>query len=203
MAEWEPFPKTKGYTVPLAKDCKRGQIVEKDDAPYAIEKIEVKSPSARGASTLYKMRARNLKTGLKTDWSLDGTDLLKEADFQRKPVQYLYNDGTEFHFMDEENANQFAFTEDKLGEQVQYLSENMTGLTYLVYNDQAIGIQLPSVIESEIVETSPGIRGSSATGRTKPAKLATGLTVQIPEYLDNGDRVRVDTETGLYVGRAE
>jgi elongation factor P len=189
--------------VPLAKDLKRGQIVEMDDAPFAIEKIEVKSPSARGASTLYKIRARNLKTGNKVDKSFDGTVLVKDADFQRKPVQYLYNDGTEYHFMDEENASQFAFTTEVLGDQVQYLVENMPGLTYLVYNDAAIGIQLPPVIESEIVDTSPGIRGSSATGRTKPAKLATGLTVQVPEYLENGERVRVDTESGEYVGRAD
>ena len=189
--------------MPLAKELKRGNIVDKDDAPHVIEKIEVKSPSARGASTLYKIRARNLKTGTKVDWSLDGTDLIKDADFSRKPVQYLYNDGSEFHFMDEESAAQFAFTPDTLGEQVQYLYENMPGLQYLVYNDAAIGIQLPPVIEAEITDTSPGIRGSSATGRTKPAKLATGLTVQVPEYLNNGDRVRVDTETGVYVGRAE
>lgn len=189
--------------MPLAKDLKRGHIVEIDDAPYAIEKIEVKSPSARGASTLYKIRARNLKNGNKVDKSYDGTDLIKEADFQRKPVQYLYNDGTDYHFMDEENATQFSLTGEALGDQLQYLAENMAGLTYLVYNDEPIGIQLPPVIESEIVETSPGIRGSSATGRTKPAKLATGLTVQIPEYLDTGERVRVDTETGTYVGRAD
>jgi len=189
--------------VPLAKDLKRGMIVDLDNAPYAVEKIEVKSPSARGASTLYKIRARNLKDGTKVDRSHDGTDLIKDADFQRKPVQYLYNDGTEYHFMDEENASQFAFTGDVLGDQVQYLVENMPGLTYLIYNDAPIGIQLPPVVESEIVETSPGIRGSSATGRTKPAKLATGLTVQVPEYLEPGERVRVDTSSGEYVGRAD
>lgn len=189
--------------MPLAKELKRSSIVDKDGAPHAIEKIEVKSPSARGASTLYKIRARNLKTGNKVDWSLDGTDLLADADFSRKPVQYLYNDGTEYHFMHEESGTQFSFTAEVLGDQIQYLYENMPGLQYLVYNDEAIGIQLPTFIETEIVETSPGIRGSSATGRTKPAKLATGLTVQIPEYLDNGDRIRVETENGAYVSRAE
>lgn len=189
--------------MPLAKDLKRGQIVDFDGAPCAIEKIEVKSPSARGAATLYKIRARNLKDGTKVDKVFDGPDLVKEADFQRRPVQYLYNDGTDYHFMDEENASQFSFTAEALGDQVQYLVENMPGLTSLIHNDEPIGIQLPPVIESEIVETSPGIRGSSATGRTKPAKLATGLTVQVPEYLDNGERVRVDTSSGEYVGRAD
>ena len=189
--------------MPLAKDLKRGMIVDFDDAPCAIEKIEVKSPSARGASTLYKVRARNLKDGNKLDKSFDGNDLVKDADFQRKPVQYLYNDGTDYHFMDEENASQFAFTTEVLGEQINYLVENMPGLSYLIHNDEPIGIQLPPVVESEIVDTSPGIRGSSATGRTKPAKLATGLTVQVPEYLENGERVRVDTSSGEYVGRAD
>ena len=189
--------------MPLAKDLKRGLIVDIDGAPCAVEKIEVKSPSARGAATLYKVRARNLRDGSKVDKSYDGTDLIKDADFQRKPVQYLYNDGTDYHFMDEENAQQFSFTKDALGEQVAYLVENMAGLTYLIHNDEPIGIQLPPVIESEIVDTSPSIKGASATGRTKPAKLATGLTVQVPEYMTNGDRVRVDTSTGEYVGRAE
>lgn len=189
--------------MPLTKELKRGNIVDKDAAPHVIEKIDVKSPSARGGATLYKIRARNLKTGLKVDWSLEGTDLIPDADFSRRPVQYLYNDGTEYHFMDEESAAQFAFTADTLGETVQYLYENMPGLQYLVYNDAAIGIQLPPVIEAEIAETSPSIKGSSATGRQKPAKLTTGLTVQVPEYLEAGERVRVDTETGIYVGKAE
>jgi elongation factor P len=189
--------------VPLAKDLKRGSIVELDGAPYQVEKIDVKSPSARGAATLYKVRARNLKDGNKVDKSFDGTDLIREADFSRKPVQYLYNDGTEYHFMDEESAVQFAFTKETLGDAVDYLVENMAGLTYLIYNDQPIGIQLPPVIESEIVDTNPAVKGSSATGRTKPAKLATGLTVQVPEYLSNGDVVRIDTSSGEYVGRGE
>lgn len=189
--------------MPLAKELKKGSIVDRDDAPHVVEKVEVKSPSARGAATLYKIRARNLKTGNKVDWSLDGTDLMKDADFSRKPVQYLYNDGTEYHFMDEESAAQFSFTAEVLGDQIQYIYENMPGLQYLVYNDAPIGIQLPPVIEAEIVDTSPGIKGSSATGRQKPAKLATGLTVQVPEYLENGERIRVDTDSGVYVGRAE
>lgn len=189
--------------MPLAKELKRGSIVEFDGAPYAVEKIEVKSPSARGAATLYKVRARNLKNGNKVDKSFDGADLIREADFSRKPVQYLYNDGTEYHFMDEATAAQFAFTKETLGDQIDYLAENMPGLTYLIYNDEAIGIQLPSVIESEIVDTNPAVKGSSATGRTKPAKLATGLTVQVPEYLSNGEVVRIDTTSGEYVGRGE
>ena len=189
--------------MPLAKELKRGLIVDIDGAPCAVEKIEVKSPSARGAATLYKVRVRNLRDGSKIDKSFDGTDLIKDADFQRKPVQYLYNDGTDYHFMDEETAAQFSFTKDALGEQVSYLIENMAGLTYLIHNDEAIGIQLPPVVESEIVETSPSIKGASATGRTKPATLATGLTIQVPEYMANGDRVRVDTSSGEYVGRAE
>jgi elongation factor P len=189
--------------VPLAKELKRGLIVEVDGNPCAVEKVEVKSPSARGAATLYKFRMRNLRDGTKVDKAYDGSDLIKDADFQRKPVQYLYNDGTDYHFMDEENAHQFSFSKDALGDQVEYLVENMPGLTYLIYNDEAIGIQLPPVIESEIVDTAPSIKGASATGRTKPAKLATGLTIQVPEYMANGDRVRIDTSSGEYVGRAE
>jgi elongation factor P len=186
----------------MAKDLKRGAVVELDGAPCAIERIEVKPPSARGAATLYKVRARNLRDGGKVDRTFDGADLVRDADFQRRPVQFLYRDGSEYHFMDEENASQFAFTAEALSDQVGYLIENMPGLSYLVYNDRPIGIQLPPVIESEIVETASAVRGASATGRTKPAKLATGLVVQVPEYLSVGEKVRVDTETGTFVGRA-
>lgn len=189
--------------VPLAKDLKRGMVVVLDDSPCSIDRVEVKSPSARGASTLYKVRARNLRTGTKLDRSYSGTELLAEADFSRRPVQYLYNDGTDYHFMDDENSHQFSITKEALDDQVQYLVENMAGLSYLVFNDQPLGIQLPPVIESEIVDTTPSVKGSSATGRTKPATLATGLTVQVPEYLSNGEVIRVDTETGEFVGRAD
>ena len=184
-----------------AKDFKRRMVVEIDDAPHIIEQIQVQTPSARGAATLYKVRARNLKTRQKVEKSYRGTDGLKESSFERRPVQFMYRDGDGFHFMDKEDFNQFSFPAEDLEEQSPYMTDNMEGVEALVVNDQPIAIEIPDTVELLIVETAPGVRGNSATGRTKPATLSTGHVIQVPEHLDQNIVVKVDTRTGEYLGR--
>ena len=185
-----------------AKDFKRRMVVEIDGAPHMIEHIQVQTPSARGAATLYKIKARNLKTKNRVEKAYRGTDSLTESSFERRPVQFLYRDPDAFHFMDSESYNQFSMTLEDLGDQASFMTENMEGIEALVVDDEVIAIELPDTVDMAIIETAPGVRGNSATGRTKPAKLATGLTVQVPEHLDPGVVVRVDTRTGDYLGRA-
>ncbi len=189
--------------MPLAKDFKKGLVVELDGAPCIVEQIHVQSPSARGASTLYKVRARNLREGSKVDKVFRGTDMVRDADFVRRRVQFLYKDATHYHFMDDDDFSQFALAAETLGEQAGYLIENMPGLLSMIYNGQPIGIQLPSAVDIAIAECDPGVKGNSATGRTKPATLATGLVVQVPEYLSPGELIRIDTASGQFVSRAE
>ncbi|HEX8200119.1 MAG TPA: elongation factor P [Isosphaeraceae bacterium] len=185
-----------------AKDFKRRMVVEIDGAPHMIEQIQVQTPSARGAATLYKVKARNLKTRNRVEKSFRGTDALNEASFERRPVQFLYRDAEAFHFMDSADFNQFALPAEDLEDQAPFMTENMEGVEALMVNDEVIGIEIPDTVELPIVETAPGVRGNSATGRTKPAKLATGHLIQVPEHLEQGVRVRVDTRTGEYLGRA-
>jgi elongation factor P len=185
-----------------AKDFKRRMVVEIDGAPHMIEQIQVQTPSARGASTLYKVKARNLKTKVRVEKTYRGTDSLSESSFERRPVQFLYRDPDGFHFMDSADYNQFSFSADDLRDQAPFMTENMEGVEALVVDDEVIAIELPDTVELPIVETTPGVRGNSATGRTKPAKLSTGFVVQVPEHLDEGTTVRVDTRTGEYLGRA-
>ncbi len=185
-----------------AKDFKRRMVVEIDGAPHMIEHIQVQTPSARGAATLYKIKARNLKTKARVEKAYRGTDSLSESSFERRPVSYLYRDADEFHFMDAEDYAQFSFTADDLRDQIPFMTENMEGVQALVVDDEVIAIELPDTVELPIVESAPGVRGNSATGRTKPATLSTGLVVQVPEHLDQGTVVRVDTRTGEYLGRA-
>jgi elongation factor P len=185
-----------------AKDFKRRMVVDIDGAPHMIEQIQVQTPSARGAATLYKIKARNLKTKNRVEKSYRGTDSLNEASFERRPVQYLYRDSEELHFMDSTSFNQFSFSADELRDQSQFMTENMEGVEALLVDDEVIAIELPDTVELPIVETTPGVRGNSATGRTKPATLSTGCIVQVPEHLDQGAVVRVDTRTGEYLGRA-
>ncbi len=185
-----------------AKDFKRRMVVEIDGAPHMIEHIQVQTPSARGAATLYKIKARNLKTKSRVEKSYRGTDSLTESSFERRPVQFLYRDPEAFHFMDSASYNQFSITVEDLGDQASFMTENMDGVDSLVVDDEVIAIELPDTVDLAIIETAPGVRGNSATGRTKPAKLTTGISVQVPEHLDSGVVVRVDTRTGEYLGRA-
>ena len=186
----------------LAKDIKRGHIVNYNDAPCMIETINVQSPSARGAATLYKFKARNLINKQKVDITLKGADSLNEADFAKRPVKYMYSDPAGVHFLDQEDYNDQTLPKQDLEEELNYLTENLEGVMALIYNDQCVGIQLPLAVELKVVQCDPGIKGASATSRTKPAKLETGLIVQVPEYLVEGETIKVDTRNGAYISRA-
>lgn len=184
-----------------AKDFKRRMVVDLDGVAHMIEHVQVQTPSARGAATLYKVRARNLKTRGRVERTFKGQDALPEVSFERRPVQYLYRDPDGFHFMDAIDFNQFMLTEEDLSEQSMFMYENMEGVEALLVNDEVIGIELPDTVNLEIVETTPAVRGNSATGRTKAARLATGHQLQVPEHLDQGETIKVDTRTGEYLGR--
>ncbi|NLS91461.1 MAG: elongation factor P-like protein YeiP [Planctomycetaceae bacterium] len=186
----------------LAKEIKTGTIVNYNDAPCIIETISVQSPSARGAATFYKYRARNLVTKQKVDITLRGGDSLDLADFQRRPVKYLYADGSSLVFMDNENFEQYPLPKEEIEEEAQYLTEDLEGVWVLIYNDQPVGIQVPPTVELKVIQCDPGIKGNSATSRNKPATLETGLVVQVPEYLSEGETIKVDTRTGQYLSRA-
>lgn len=186
----------------IAKDIKRGQIVNYHGAPCLIESVSVQTPSARGAATFYKFRARNLSTKQKVDVTLRGGESLDQADFRRRAVKYLYADATELHFMDSGNYEQYALAKEDVEEESRYVTEESEGVQALIYNDQCIGIQLPVAVELKVVQCDPGIKGASATARTKPATLETGLVVQVPEYLTEGQTIKVDTRTGEYLSRA-
>ena len=186
----------------IAKEIKRGIIVNYQEAPCIIEGISVQSPSARGAATLYKFRARNLVTKQKVDLTLKGTDALPEADFHRRAVKFMYADASDMHFLDEGDFNQYSLPLADIEEEAKYLTERLEGVQILIYNDQAVGLQIPPTVELLIAECDPAVRGNSATGRTKAAKLETGLVVQVPEYLSTGETIKVDSRSGDFLSRA-
>ena len=186
----------------LAKDLKPGGIVKHDGAPIIIETIMVQSPSARGGTTLYKFRARNLVTKQKVDLVHKGTDNLPDADFEKRAVTLMYSDVEQVHLLDAENYEQYALPLADIADEMQYVTESLEGMLALIYNDQCVGLQLPASVTLEIIECDPGIKGNSATSRNKPAKLSTGFYVQVPEYLKQGEAIKVDTRTGAFLGRA-
>jgi elongation factor P len=185
----------------LAKDIKNGAVVNYSDAPCMIESISVQSPSARGAATIYKYRARNLITKAKIDIVLRGGESLDEANFERRPIKFMYADASHMHFLDQQDYNQYSLTLAEVANEAQYLTENLDGVQALIYNDQCVGLQLPVVVELKVTQCDPGVKGNSATGRTKPATLETGLVVHVPEYLAQGETVKVDTRTGEFLSR--
>jgi elongation factor P len=186
----------------IAKEIKRGEVVVYNGSPCIIESVNVQSPSARGAATLYKFRARNLVSKQKVDITLKGTESLNSADFQRREVKYLYSDADECIFMDNLDYNQYSLKKSEIEEERQYISEELEGIRALIYNDECVGIEIPTAVSLKVVKCDPAARGNSATSRSKPAILETGLEIQVPEYLNEGEIVRVDTRTGDFLSRA-
>jgi elongation factor P len=188
--------------MPKASELKRGMVVDIEGIPHAVKSVEAKSPSSRGASTLYKFRFTNLQTGQKLDESFKSDDYLKDADYTREAVQYSYKDGDKYVFMNTENFSQYEVEEDMIEDLAGYITEGLAGMTALIMDGVLLSIELPQSVDMEIVDTVPGIKGSSATGRTKPAKLVTGMEVQVPEYLEAGEIIRINTSTGKFMSRA-
>ncbi|MCW8825574.1 MAG: elongation factor P-like protein YeiP [Gammaproteobacteria bacterium] len=187
--------------MPKGSELKRGMFVEINGAPHVVKQVEAKSPSSRGAATLYKVRFNNLQTGQKLDESYKGDDFLKEVDCVKSEVQYSYIDGDSYIFMDLEDYTQYGINSEDLAEQIGYITEGMEGIVALLVDGKILGIELPLAVSLTITETDPGIKGGAA-GRTKPAILSTGLEIQVPEYLESGDVVKVNTTTGKYISRA-
>lgn len=185
-----------------ASELKKGMVVDVNGMPHVVKQIEVRNPSSRGASTLYKVRFNNLKTGQKLDESLKGDDSFKEADFVRAKAQFSYVDGDNYIFMNVEDYTQYTLSSEDLEGQIGYLTDGLEGIIALLVDDEMIGIELPSSVVMAIVETTPAIKGATASARTKTAKLTTGIEIQVPEYLEIDDMVKVNTETGKFMSRA-
>lgn len=186
----------------LAKEIKTGTVVVYEETPVLIESINVQSPSARGAATLYKFRGRNVITRQKIDITLKGTEGLPAADFSKRAVTMMYTDATHLFLMDSESYNQYELALEDVADQLPYITEGLEGMRALIYNDACVGLEVPSSVELTITQCDPSVKGNSATARTKPATLETNLVVQVPEYIKEGEKIKVDTRTGEFLSRA-
>lgn len=185
-----------------ASALKKGHVIDIEGTPHVVENITVQSPSARGSATLYKVRYRNVQTKQKVDNSYRGDDTLKEADFDVREAQYLYNSNGLYTFMDLEDYSQVELVADDLTDVIPFLVEDMEGIKLMISDEKVLGVSVPDVVELQIVECEPSIRGASATARSKPATLQTGLIVQVPEYISPEEIIRVDTRTQEFLSRA-
>jgi elongation factor P len=183
-------------------DLKRGMRVEIEGDPFLVLDIHVQTPSARGASSLTKLKLRNIRTGQMVDKTFRGGDKLDEPNLELRAVQFLYREGDEFHFMDTQSYDQFALGREELGDGADYLKDGMESLRSVVFNGQVISIDLPNTVVLQVIETGPSIKGATAQAQTKPATLETGKVIQVPSYLESGELVQVDTRDGHFVKRA-
>ncbi|HRR33234.1 MAG TPA: elongation factor P-like protein YeiP [Kiritimatiellia bacterium] len=185
-----------------ACDLKKGSLVGIRGLPHVLENLSITTPSARGAASIYHFRFRNLVTKAKQDISCKGEEPFDDIDFERRPVQYLYREGDLYTFMDTEDFSQFTLPASSIEEQLDYLVEDMEGLFALVSDGKVLTIEVPQKVVLTIVSCDPVMKGASVTARSKPAKCQTGLVVQVPEYLEAGEAIIVDTTTGTYLSRA-
>jgi elongation factor P len=187
-----------------ANEIKRGFVVNYDGKLLLVKDIDIQSPSARGASTLYKMRFSDIRTGLKVEERFKGDDILDAVTLTRRKVTFSYFDGDEYVFMDEEDYTPFTFNKSQIADELLFIpEEGLPGMQVLTLDGQVLALELPQTVDLEIVETAPGIKGASASSRTKPATMSTGLVIQVPEYLVSGEKIRIHIAERRYMGRAD
>ena len=185
-----------------ANELKKKMLIEVDGQPYNVLDVFFATPSARGASTMVRTRLKNLLNGSVLEKSFKTSEKFPEPDVQLTSVSFLYSDSDGFHFMDQSTYEQFTLSEDRIGDDRQYLKEGLI-LDIFKYNGQAVSLQMPQYVELIIASTEPGLRGDTAAGgATKIAKLETGLEVRVPLFIKEGEAVRVNTQTGEVAGRA-
>jgi len=183
-------------------ELKKGMVVQIDGQNILIKQLQVQSPSSRSGNTLYKVLGRNVVSKQKFEKTYKGDENVDAVEFTRRPVQLLYRDADGCTFMDSETYDQYVIAEDDLEEELPFIVDGQEGINALIADGALLGIELPATVNLEIVECSPGIKGASASARTKPATLSTGLVVQVPEYLTPGEVIKVNTDTSEYMSRA-
>ncbi len=183
----------------LASDLKKGLKFEIEGDPYIIVSFEFKKPG-KGQS-LYKCKLRNMITGNLFERTYRSGDKFDKADLEEQEMEYLYADKEAYCFMNTSTYEQIFMTQEQVGDCKELLKDN-TVCTVLLHNGKAIGLTLPNFVVLEVVQTEPWAKGDTATGSTKPATLETGFEVQVPPFVDQGQKIKIDTRTREYVERA-
>jgi elongation factor P len=180
-------------------DLRPGVKVELDGSPYVVTDYQWVKPGKGGA--FMRTKLKNMKTGAIIDRTFRTDEKLQRADVEERKVQFLYRAEDAYHFMDTESFDQFTLGEKQLGEASGFLKEGLV-LSILFHRAEPAGVVLPTFVELTVADTEPGVRGDTASGGSKPAKLETGAMIQVPLFINIGDLLRVDTRSGAYVERA-
>jgi elongation factor P len=178
---------------------KKGMLVKIDQDLFRVLELQHVTPgNLRG---FVRVKFRNIRSGTLSDQKLRSEDSVERATLDERAMQYLYRDGESFHFMDTESYEQLHISEEALGDAVNYIVPDSV-INVEFYGSEPVGIELPVTVDLKVEDTAPGIKGATASAQVKPARLETGLVVQVPPFVNTGDKVRVSTETGEYLSRA-
>lgn len=180
-------------------DLRKGIFIVYQDDVYRV--VEANKHFMGRGSGLIRTRLKNVRTGLIKEVSFSSGEKVKEADISFRKVQYLYNDSDHYHFMALDTYEQYSLPSDELEEEKNYLIENLE-VDLVFFEATPISVQLPTVVELTVVETEPNFKGNTVSGGGKPATLETGLKTTVPFFVENGQKIRVDTRTGEYLERA-
>jgi elongation factor P len=182
-----------------ATQLRPGMIIKHNNDLHAVFAVEHRTPGNLRAFIQAKLR--NLRSGAMFEYRFRSGDAIEKITVDEVEMEYLYNDGDTYHFMNTENYEQLGLNRDILGDAVEYLTPNLK-IKVEFFNEKPVGIELPQTVELTVVETEPGLKSATASSVTKPAKTETGLVVQVPPFINEGERIRVDTSEGAYLSRA-
>ncbi|MCI5548042.1 MAG: elongation factor P [Clostridiales bacterium] len=182
-----------------AGDFKKGLTVEWDGGVWTVVDFQHVKPG-KGAAFV-RTKIKNIMTGAVIERSFNPTDKMPKAIIETKELEYLYNDGELYYFMDPETYEQMPLTEDKVEDAIRFMKEN-TVATVRFFKGEAFSVEAPNFVELTVTETEPGFKGDTASNTTKPATVETGYTLQVPLFVNTGDVLRIDTRTGEYMSRS-
>lgn len=181
-------------------ELRKGMAIEMDDVPFIVVEYEQRKMQQR--APVMRIKFRELTTGRLVDRTFSGYDVdFKLADVERRSAEYIYQDDNLYYFMDTASYEQFPLADTQITDALQFLVEQ-TEVDLVLFRDNPVAIELPITVNLEVAETVPGVRGDTAQGGTKPATLQTGLVVQVPLFVNQGELIKVDTRTGQYLSRA-
>ena len=183
-----------------ASDLRKGLRLKIDGEPYVIVEFNFVKPGKGQA--LYRCKLKNMITGSQFERSFRSVDTFEPADLREKKMQYLYKEGNKYCFMDNEHYEQIYLTEDQVGDAKNFLIDNLD-VEILLFEDRPIGLSLPNFVDFIVTEAEPWAKGDTVSGTTKPVKVQTGYTIQVPTFISEGEKIRVDTRTGEYLTRVK
>jgi elongation factor P len=182
-----------------ATQLRPGMVIKHNSDLHSVASVAHRTPGNLRAFIQAKLR--NLRTGTMFEYRFRSGDAIEKITVDEIPMEFLYRDGDDYHFMNTENYEQIRLNRDTLGDAVDYLSPNLP-VTIEFFDGKPVGVELPQTVELTVVETEPGIKSATASSVSKPAKTETGLVVQVPPFINEGEKIRVDTSEGAYLSRA-